>query len=311
MLYWVAPIYFAFFVLSTQFVLVNVVVAVLMKQLEDSKDGSLTVGSRSMSDMSDNFEDEHDDYHIEDNANFNMDDEGKREAENGEGDKKGATEEKKPGDGDYLQYDCEDFGTNLAFSPEYLERREILDRDEFSDEEHELPNMKCGSFERGIDNAVIMVSPAKSSRKSHSLSKMSLDTDGSTHEDNIQTRNKIIELPDTQNCGSMPEIPLRLPFDVDRTLSDASASMSCLDTIKQTDIITTQPKRRKSENDHAVYATRKRSSSKVAPQPEPSSALIHNNEKQNAAEKLTVGTLSGETRVSKPDKNSLVKESTL
>ena len=37
MLKYVAPIYFAIFVLASQFVLVNVVVAVLMKQLEDSK----------------------------------------------------------------------------------------------------------------------------------------------------------------------------------------------------------------------------------------------------------------------------------
>lgn len=35
---YVAPIYFAVFVLASQFVLVNVVVAVLMKQLEDAKD---------------------------------------------------------------------------------------------------------------------------------------------------------------------------------------------------------------------------------------------------------------------------------
>jgi hypothetical protein len=42
----VAPIYFAIFVLATQFVLLNVVVAVLMKHLEDAKEDGSNSGSR-------------------------------------------------------------------------------------------------------------------------------------------------------------------------------------------------------------------------------------------------------------------------
>eukprot|EP00794_Sanderia_malayensis_P008795 gene8795-9735_t len=65
MLYWVTPIYFAFFVLSTQFVLVNVVVAVLMKQLEDSKDDGSTSSSRGLSDLSDEYAREESDRQLE------------------------------------------------------------------------------------------------------------------------------------------------------------------------------------------------------------------------------------------------------
>ena len=56
MLYWISPVYFAVFVLSTQFVLVNVVVAVLMKQLEDSKESTISgedIGA--FSNMDDSF----------------------------------------------------------------------------------------------------------------------------------------------------------------------------------------------------------------------------------------------------------------
>lgn len=46
----IAPIYFAIFVLATQFVLLNVVVAVLMKHLEDAKEESPTASSEEGSD---------------------------------------------------------------------------------------------------------------------------------------------------------------------------------------------------------------------------------------------------------------------
>ena len=273
MLYYVAPLYFAFFVLSTQFVLVNVVVAVLMKQLEDSKEESLSGKSDSISEINNGNQDGQQDAHSEDRWRAYADED--RRSNPTDNEEYAKSEEGKINEDTHSQFDDpEMLGRNLAFSPEYLEFGDTWTKQETQETTDDV-------FECGYDNAIIVVSPVHGRESSVSLNTPSQDGRVSNElqgshlnlKETEDTNHLTLKEPDekdtdrsvSRSSRSMPDI---LCPPVDRTTAGSSASLSCLETEVAKRTASSSPSKYHKSDDELALFTRRRSSCRVAPLPD-------------------------------------------
>ena len=261
MLFWVSPIYFAIFVLSTQFVLVNVVVAVLMKQLEDSKDSN----DDSISDMDESFSNEHKNSESDDDYDASVD---------------YATEVR-----DVCLNIGEEVDNNSNNEPEkiFKERHlgcEITVTDETDMREirkdalqlHDAHgSMDKGSLhgEYGLENAIIVVSPARGHGYENSYIPY-LSNEEEEEEYYEMKASSLLglkrngDLPEISCCRSMPELSTSIRTDNQRSLSKTKESRSCPQTMSCNEEKTSKSKCKRRALDRPFLA-RKRSRSKVAP----------------------------------------------
>lgn len=265
MLYWVSPIYFAIFVLSTQFVLVNVVVAVLMKQLEDSKDSIGSNNDDSISDIDESFSNEHKIDHSDDDyeasANYATEARDICLVIGDEADKNGNTEmddplrETRPG--------CEITVTDETT----MQRRE-------SDKETSKIQERDDSFDKaslhgeyGLENAIIVVSPALGHGHENTFIPNMSNEEDSYYE---MKSSSFLGFesddghPEITLCRSMPELSTSPMAESRRLLFKTKESQSCPQTMSLSKEEAAKSKCKRLALDRPFLA-KKRSRSKVAP----------------------------------------------
>ena len=260
MLFWVSPIYFAIFVLSTQFVLVNVVVAVLMKQLEDSKDSIASSSDDSLSDMNESFSNERKSSHSEYEASGNYAAEAKdiRLDVGTDRDRNRNTEiasfykDSHPGCEIRITDDCE--------------LRQSKDEYQISSW-RETGENGSSPGECGLENAIIVVSPARGCSYENSYLPYMSNEEDEYYEMKADTCLGLASNsghPEISLCRSMPELSRSMTADNRVLLHKTRESQSCPQTMSCSREETTKSKCKKAALDRALLV-RKRSRGKVAP----------------------------------------------
>ena len=270
MLYWVSPVYFAVFVLSTQFVLVNVVVAVLMKQLEDSKDSSVSSDEDCISDMDESFSNGHKsgqsvDDEFETSINYATEVRDICLNVHEEVDKNSNTETEnvfKEAD-----LECEIPGTDEANVRQYESASKQL---QLQDAQGSLDKSSVNG-EYGLENAIIVVSPAQG----HGYENAYIPRMSNCDEDYRECTREVksgsflsIETednrPEISYCRSMPELSASERTDCHRSLVRSKESRSDPQTMSCSREETAKSSYKKCSLDRP-FLGRKRSRSKVAP----------------------------------------------
>ena len=263
MLYWVSPLYFAVFVLSTQFVLVNVVVAVLMKQLEDSKDSSVTSNGDCISNMDESFSNERkisqsvdDEYE----ASVNYVTKAKDICLN-------VREETDQNFNTEIEDVCRE--SDLECHTKIASEEDIQQCEDALQLEHAQNSLdKCSVHgEYGLDNAIIVVSPALEHEHVNSYIPNTSNDDEDYREMKVNSflglerENDCFEI---SCCRSMPELSTSERTVYQRPLVKKRESRSCPQTMS-CDTEFTAKSNCKRNTLHKPFLNRTRSRGKVAP----------------------------------------------
>ncbi|XP_065065604.1 voltage-dependent T-type calcium channel subunit alpha-1H-like isoform X3 [Rhopilema esculentum] len=301
MLYWVSPIYFAIFVLSTQFVLVNVVVAVLMKQLEDSKDSRTSSNCNSISDMDDIFSNDpkNSQYEEEDyddclkqtvncnNISLTVGD---------EADDNSNMPSQCLQKGDWTQRDV---STTNEFSSQEVDVK-CDDHHQMDDQQTmqlkanpELLDSSSSYGEYGLENAIIVVSPAHDNSFENSfIPHVQLEDDDFYEvksDSSLEPKDDCVYTK-TTFCRSMPELYSPMREDSETTLLKTKESNSCPYAITSVSDESLKIKCKRKKTGERPFLARRRSRSKVAPLVRgltvPSQTLSVEFEKDSAIKKM-------------------------
>lgn len=245
LLYWISPIYFAIFVLSTQFVLVNVVVAVLMKQLEDSKESSSSSKCDDISDLDESFSNDSKSSQSEDGYSASLE-------ENSEERAKGNT---RSNNQEHNEFDNEDEykerllpndtqGSDIACSLDYNHckpdyQKQITLETDFDvtpdKDEHFLEGSVVSTQDSIIDNTVIVISPTRESAEDVSSTVGLLNVPKSLDETSFLGMTEAETRIDTMYCHSMPELSTFLLTDCERKSAKPKAYLSFPEEIRNLD----------------------------------------------------------------------------
>ena len=265
MLFWVSPLYFAVFVLSTQFVLVNVVVAVLMKQLEDSKDSSVSSNGDCLSNMDDeSFSNEHKisqsvDDEYEASINYGMESRDICLNIREDADQNSNTENEDVYRETHLECD-------VKIVSEEEDMQQCKGALQLQDAQNSFD--KCSVHgEYGLDNAIIVVSPACEHEHENSYIPNASNDD----EDYCEMKaNSFLGLKRESDCAeisccrSMPELSTSERTGPQRPLVKNRESQSCPQTMSCSREDTAKSKCKRSTLDRP-FLNRTRSRGKVAP----------------------------------------------